>query len=409
MLYSALYATVMLALLPFEYAKRPPQQRPRWISEKLGNLPNLNGRSIWVHAVSVGEVVAAAPFVHALTKAYPNDHIVVSTITDTGQKVARERMPHSAHVVYLPFDLPGPINKAIAAINPRALIIMETELWPNLIGCATKSGVPVAMLNGRISEKSYRGYSKVAFLLKGMLNQITLYGMQDEEYAKRIVALGAPSERVQTLGNFKFDYTPANKPISWACGLKGPVVLVGSTHRGEDAIMIDAFGQLKAQFPSLTMIIAPRHPERFDEVAQLIQASGHKLVRRSAIGSEEELSSCIVLLDTVGELSASYAICDVAVVGGSFIPHGGQNPLEPAAWGKPTLCGPHMHNFPFVREFYAHGAALEVNAENLASELARVLGDQSLREQMGQAARHLMEQNRGAVERAINAIGTILK
>ncbi|MGD2079921.1 MAG: 3-deoxy-D-manno-octulosonic acid transferase [Nitrospirota bacterium] len=409
LLYSLVYSIALACVFPFEYRKRPRGVRRRWLREKLGRVgPGPGGPAVWVHAVSVGEVLAAEAFIKALKKKHPALEVVVSTITDTGQEVAGSRLGGLAGVVYMPFDTGSAMGRAIAALKPSVFIIMETELWPNAIWRMKGSGVPVVMLNGRISESSFKGYRKIRPFMRKVLEPVDVFCMQDEEYASRMVEMGAPREKVRVTGNFKFDVSlPGGKP-PWGALLEGPAIVAGSTHRGEEALIISAYEGLKAEFGDLILIIAPRHPERFDEVEGILRESRVPYVRRSNLG-DSPVSGKAVLLDTMGELSSVYSLCDVAVMGGSFIEHGGQNPLEPAYWGKPVVCGPHMENFPFVRKFYEAGAALEASEGNLRAVLRDLLSSPERRGAIGAAAAELLRKNSGAVQRAIEVVEGFLR
>jgi 3-deoxy-D-manno-octulosonic-acid transferase len=298
-------------------------------------------------------------------------------------------------------------------MNPSLFLIMETELWPGAISVMHRASVPVVLLNGRISEKSFRGYRRIAFFLKTVLRRVSLFCMQDEAYAARIRALGAPADGVKVTGNFKFDTKPPTSVPAWTAGLGRPVIVAGSTHRGEEEGLLKACGKLREEFPGLTLILAPRHPERFAEAEELIQRRGHECMRRSRFGAGPEPAvqlsrGGVVLLDVMGELASVYGCADVAVVGGSFIAHGGQNPLEPAYWSKPVLCGPSMGNFPFVEEFYAENAAVKVDAAGLADALGRILRSPDLAASMGRSSRRVYDRNAGAVERTLREVERFL-
>ncbi len=412
-LYSFLYSLALLLFFPLEYLKRPRRLRSLWLSERLGNpqitLKAHKGKTLWVHAVSVGEALAAATFIHEYLKSRPDDRIVVSTITDTGRAVATERLEGLAQVIYLPFDLQGPISKVIEHIRPDALVIMETELWPNLIRTVKLNRIPVCLLNGRISEKSYGNYMRVKWIFKPVLDMVDVFCVQNEVYAERLRELGVSSDKVNITGSFKFDIKVKDEQLDWTLRLSGPVLIAGSTHKGEDEIVLDAYKRLLAEHPGLNLVIAPRHPRRFDDVWSLIEKDSVYCIRRTALAETDgKISGAVILLDTVGELSMLYRAADVVVMGGSFIPHGGQNPLEPAYWGKPVLCGPHMENFPFIKEFYDSKAAIETSRDGLYDDLNGLLGTASRRDEMGSNAKAILERNRGAVGRAIKVISGLI-
>lgn len=409
--YTLLYIVVLIFILPFEYFKRPPDIRKRWLKEKFGFYPSAcipyPASCIWVHAVSVGEVMSAIPLISSLRAAYPAHSIILSTITDTGQKVAMEKSPGGTKIIYLPFDIPFILKSVIHKMNPELLIIIETELWPNLLRAFRNSGIPVTMLNGRISKKSFRGYKKISFFMKKVLFSVDSFGVQNEEYAERLRSLGADSRKIHITGNFKFDANhPAQSP-PWTSSVGKPVIVAGSTHEGEEELLTTAFTDLKRDFPDINLIIAPRHPERFGRVEDILRARGMEFLKRSELNekkSPDSIHGRIILLDSVGELSSVYGISTIAVIGKSFRGHGGQNPLEPAYWGIPIVCGPHMENFPVIRDFYRAGAAVEVTEEILPRILRDMLLSPERAGEIGLNARKIYQMNTGAVERAMKII-----
>lgn len=418
-LYTLLYAVVLIALMPLQYFRRPRDARRRWLRERFGRYDltaashAAGARVLWAHAVSVGETIAAVPLLRKLARRDPSLSVFVSTVTDTGRQVAGDRLGGEARVIYVPFDLPSAVNRALDVIRPSLLVIMETELWPNLIRIASARRIPVLLVNGRISERSYRGYRRIGFFVRGLLREVTVFCMQNELYAERIRNLGAPPERVRVLGSLKFDAPPLLSIPAWTAILRRPIIVGGSTHRSEEDLILDAFVKLRQEFPDLNVILAPRHPERFREVEDLTKKRGLAYLRRSDIGAageaERKRSGIVVILDAMGELSAVYGACDVAVMGGSFIAHGGQNPLEPAYWAKPIVCGPHMENFPFIAEFYRRGGAVEVEADGLASRLLEILDSPEKRAAMGKSARGLYEKNAGAGDRTLEVVEEFLR
>ncbi|MBN2654846.1 MAG: 3-deoxy-D-manno-octulosonic acid transferase [Nitrospirae bacterium] len=404
--YTILYSTALLLMLPYEFFRRPSTLRRRWISERLGFIPKFKAQKrIMIHAVSVGEVIASEPIVKRLKAEYPELEIVISTVTDTGQKVAGERIGSIAKIIYVPFDLPCAVNKMLDAVKPQLFMIMETELWPNLIKALYDRKIPTALINGRISEKSFTGYCKLRFFFSRLLRMISLFCVQTQEYAERIKALGALPESVVVTGNLKFEMKPSAAAPEWTGKLKGLTIIGGSTHATEEQLLLEVYGLLIKKYSDINLILAPRHPERFDDVAQLAKASGLRYVRRSDIDSGySDTSGMVVILDVMGELSSVYSACDIAVMGGSFIEHGGQNLLEPASYAKAIVCGSHMENFPFAQDFYKAGAALRSEREDLAVVLQGLLTDTESIRLMGIKAKELFDKNAGAVERSIEAI-----
>ena len=426
LLYTLLYCTVLVFLLPFQYLKRPKKLRKRWLREKFGFLNSefgiRNSEFIWIHAVSVGEVMAAIPLLKKLREKYPSKSLMLSTITDTGQKVARERVPEGTMVFYLPFDIPIILKRVFERMRPELLITIETELWPNLFRISRQYGIPVVLLNGRISEKSFKGYKKASFFMKEVLSNVDLFCMQSEMDAERISSIGVNEGRIKVLGNFKFDIKPPSKIPEWSERMKGPVLIAGSTHEGEEEFLISAYMKLKKDFTDLNLILAPRHPERFKDVEDLLRSKGVSFIKRSAFSTSnpplpplvkggeggfselQTFSGTVILLDTVGELSAVYGISDIAIIGKSFKGYGGQNPLEPAYWGKPIVCGLHMENFPFIKDFYREGAAFEVDENGLYPKLRELLLLPEKAKETGLKAQQLYKKNTGAVDRAIEVI-----
>lgn len=426
-IYSLLYFMVTVILLPFEYLKRPAELRQKWLREKFGFLSSElrslsdgpDSKPVWVHAVSMGEVIAAMPFIAELKKRYPFMRIVLSTVTDTGRKVAWERASDIADVIYIPFDLSFVIKKVIRKIKPELFITIETEIWPNIFRVCRDAGIPVLVMNGRLSENSFKGYKKTGFFIKNVLQCVSMFCMQEQIYAERIKALGVDENRIEVTGNFKFDTRPSDMAPEWVNLLKGPVMLAGSTHDGEEEMALSAFNGLRYEFPDLTLIIAPRHPERFKEVEELIRRKGLECLRVSEVrktGSYEAMSfstsqllNFVVLLDTVGELAPVYGIADIAVIGGSFIRHGGQNPLEPAFWGKPIICGPYMENFPFIEDFYEKGGAIETDSEGLNDVVAELMRSPEKRKKMGEISRAIYNEKAGSIGRAMSVLDKFMQ
>ncbi|MBI5634723.1 MAG: 3-deoxy-D-manno-octulosonic acid transferase [Nitrospirae bacterium] len=417
LIYSILYTAALLILFMPEYLKRPSDLRKKWLCDKFGFFDLLrithHSSPIWIHAVSVGEVNAAMPFLRKLKAAYPDIPLILSTITDTGQAVARQKAPEGTHLVYLPFDLRIILKKCFDKIRPRLLIVMETELWPNIFRIAAERTVPVIILNGRISERSSRRYQKASFFMKKVFDHVTLFCMQSPSDADRIKSIGAEESKVIVLGNFKFDMDISQHIPFWAREVQGQVIVAGSTHAGEEQIIIDAYRENVYLFPGLKLIIAPRHPERFGEAEEVIRKSDIRYIKRSQLGPEGEDPGSkkfnILLLDTVGELTAVYGIATIAIMGKSIEGVGGQNPLEPAFWGKPIICGQHMENFPFIKDFYAAGAAFQVTSTGLAKKIKELLMQPEKAKSAGEKARALYLKNSGAVDRAMQIVDGFVK
>jgi 3-deoxy-D-manno-octulosonic-acid transferase len=401
--YSLLYAVAVLILLIPEYLRRPKELRRKWLREKFGYVPECDS-AIWVHAVSVGEVGASIGLLDKLKAQYPQSPVILSTITDTGQRVALSKAPKGTTVVYLPFDLKYILDRCLRRTRPRAFMVIETELWPNIFRTFAENRVPVLVLNGRISERSARGYRKISFFMKKVFSYVSVFCMQGHVDADRIRSIGAEETKVSVLGNFKFDIDVAEDMPLWAKSIGGPTIVAGSTHKGEEELILTAFMENMKFFPQMKLILAPRHPERFEEVAAILSKCGVPYVKRTEINSPGRLGASVILLDTVGELSSVYGASDIAIMGKSFEGIGGQNPLEPAFWGKPIICGPHMENFPFIKDFYREGAAFEVEAAALPKKIKELLLAPDRAKSAGQKARELFLRNSGAVDRAMGII-----
>jgi 3-deoxy-D-manno-octulosonic-acid transferase len=418
LLYGVLLAVAFVCSIPFYLWKgRGSGKYLKTFRERFGRLPpEVAGEagSLWVHAVSVGEVLAARPLVAPLRERFPGRRLVVSTTTLTGHAVARQRLRDHDALFFAPFDFPGPCRRALRATRAEWLILVETELWPNLIREAKRHGARVALVNGRISPRSFPRYRRLRGLLRPMLHQVDLFLMQGPAHAERILALGAPPERVRVSGNLKFDALQAPPPrpelsafFEPAAGR--PLLLAGSTVEGEEPILLRAYGRLQASWPELALAIAPRHPERFDAVPALCQAAGLRCRRRSAAGSAPLAAGEVLLLDSLGELASAYSFATVAFVGGSLVARGGHNVLEAVAWGTPVVVGPHMENFQEIAdELRAAGGLLQVAGEaELIEALGELLGDAARRRALGQNGRAVVERSRGALRRSVDALAEL--
>jgi 3-deoxy-D-manno-octulosonic-acid transferase len=373
---------------------------------------------IWLHAVSVGEVLAASRLVVELDRAFPGFHLVISTTTRTGQELARERFGRN-RVFYCPLDLPWAVRAYLKALNPRLLILAETEFWPNLLSGCFRRGIPVGVVNARISDRSWPRYRLLRGLWIPILGRLACVLAQSETDAHRLKLLGCPQERVSVAGNLKFDVRAAGEADA-TLKLKelGPglrVIVAGSTLAGEEAALLEAWPQLLQADPQLAMVLAPRHPERFGVVETLLEKSGFSWVKRSdwrtqPAGALKPLRPGeIVLLDTIGELASVYSLSTVAFVGGSLIPAGGHNPLEPAQFGVPIVMGPHYANFRAITEdLRAHDAIRIATKEELAATLIELLGDRMAAEAMGGRAREVYASQAGATERTVRALQGLL-
>jgi 3-deoxy-D-manno-octulosonic-acid transferase len=429
--YSILLALGIIVLLPaFLLDAARHGKYVAGLRERAGGVAPVEARGrpvVWLHCVSVGEAQAARPLVALLRERFPDLALAVSTTTLTGQRVAREAFgPSAAAVFYFPFDWAWSVRRTLRAVNPAAVLLLETELWPRFLRECRARGVPVAVVNGRISQKSFRRYAKLGRLIRAVLGDLALAVMQTEEDAARIRELGLAAGRVKVSGNIKFDIgTPATEPPATAelrsrfrLDDSRPLVVAASTHAPEETIIIEAFKRTSADLADKRprLLLAPRHPERFGEVAALLDASGLTWARRSVAPASADGGCDAVLLDTIGELRAAYPLAELVFVGGSIARTGGHNVLEPAAEAKCVVTGPHTFNFQeIVRRFGERDALVQLRAvsdEEAADELARVmtglLTDDARRRELGARARAVLEQNRGATERTVELIAPLL-
>jgi 3-deoxy-D-manno-octulosonic-acid transferase len=400
------------------------------LAQRLGRIPNLEsstGPLIWLHCVSVGETEAARPLVRALRDRLPSHRLVVSTTTVTGQAVARNAFGQTATAVfYFPIDWSWTVRRVLNALNPTAILIMETELWPNLLRECGRRSIPVALVNGRISPTSFRRYRKIRGFMRMILGDLRFAFMQSEEDAQRLTELGLNPERITSVGNMKFDSAPlptSENNVSselqqrFAFNSDEHVIVAASTHSPEETVVIESFKAVRESNQRTRLIIVPRHPERFDEVAKLIEDSGFEWSRRSAPPSPSDKTSAIVLLDSIGELRATFQFADLAFIGGSLIPHGGQNVLEPAAHGVCVITGAHTHNFAAItRALLAEDALIQLPRLSIAeapAALARtineLLRDEARRKAIGQRAQNVCTQNRGATRQTVEMIIKLLE
>jgi 3-deoxy-D-manno-octulosonic-acid transferase len=387
---------------------------------------------IWIHAVSVGEVLAALPLAKQLKQQFPGKPLIVSTTTATGQRLARERFDFADGFLYFPFDWTWVVRRVLRAVSPSCIVILETEIWPNFLREANREGVLVIFVNGRISDRSMRRYkrflSSLGFALKGFFRKVlsdpTLFLMQSEKDSARVLELGAPPDRVIITGNLKYDSPlPSESEFGRWLGntiekhARRPLIVAGSVTAGEEPLVLSAFALLQTRSPNAFMVLAPRKPDRFDAAAKYIEESNREYVRRSQIslasqdGSALTNSASVLLLDSIGELAGLYRIADAVFVGGSLVPAGGHNILEPAGFGKPPVFGNSMENFAEVaRAVIARDAGLKVySAEELGAAWIALTRSPEKSRIMGEAARALVEENRGATDRAVAHIKTILQ
>ncbi len=426
LLYSALVVAGSLLVSPwFVYQAVRHKKYLGSLWQRMGYLPvsfNMDAdQSIWIHAVSVGEVLTARPLVRDLRQRYPRLRVFLSTTTLAGQQVARRNVPDADAVFYFPFDLGVFVRRTLNLVRPRLFVMMETEIWPNLLRECRRQGVKTALVNGRLSQRSYPRYRLVRPFMRRVLADIDRLCVQSDRSARRFIDLGADPARVDVTGSLKFDSLEAAAPTLqirardrvlryFRMPPSRPVLLAGSTMKGEEAAVLRAFRRVRAVSPAALLVLAPRHPERFDDVEQQCRDEGFKTVRRTELPIDAEPRADIVVVDTIGELATIYQIGTLVFVGGSLVATGGHNILEPAVFGKPIVFGPHMQNFAEIADaFLANGAAVQVRtAHELDEALVSLITDPVRRARLGAAARALVEANRGAKDRSLAVLEALL-
>ena len=412
-----IYTALLYLILPYMLLRllwrslKTPAYRGRW-KERLGLFePFGEADTLWIHAVSVGEVQAALPLVRLLRERHPDQPIVITTTTPTGSQRVKELFNDELFHVYAPYDLPLIVERFLDRARPRLMVLMETEIWPNMLAICQRRGIPSLLANARLSERSARGYASLGAFTRNTFATIDLIAAQAPADAKRFAELGAKPDRIEVTGSIKFDIrlprilNEQAEVVRRIWGYDRPVWVAASTHEGEDEQVLDAHAQICQQLPACLLVLVPRHPERFDRVAALCRKRGFNLVRRSSQANCQPGTS-VFLGDSMGELPVFLAGADVAFVGGSFVEHGGHNMLEPAALGVPVVFGPHNFNFAAISELLLENdAAVCVQT---ASELAVVvegwLGDASERYRVGENGRRVVEQNRGALKKLAGLI-----
>lgn len=413
------YLLTPIILLRLLYrSTKAPAYRQRW-AERFGfsACAPSSENIIWLHAVSVGETLAAVPLVKALQAKYPQYRLLVTCMTPTGSDRIKSAFGDSVDHCYAPYDTLDAVARFLARVNPKLLIIMETELWPNTIAACQRRNIPVILANGRLSARSAKAYQRIRSLAQPMLSSLSAVAAQHRDDGARFVDLGLPEAAMQVTGNIKFDLSldqavqtkAAELSEQWSGQGKRLVFLAASTHRGEDEIIIDAFNQIRQQIDQALLVLVPRHPERFNQVAELCKTAGFNLARRSQ--SDQVGGVDILLGDSMGELMAFYGACDIAFVGGSLVANGGHNMIEPAAWGVPVLTGPHLFNFTEASQLLIDGGAMQVanNAKQLAEQSIALFESQKRREKMGNQARLIAEANRGALDNLVAVIDRFIE
>ena len=434
-LYSVLVLVIAVIASPwFVYQALRYKKYVGSLGQRMGYLPvsfNMDGdESIWIHAVSVGEVLTARPLISDLKRRYPDLRMFVSTTTMAGQQLARRSVQDVDAVFYFPFDLGVFVRRTLDLVRPRLFIMMETEIWPTLLRECRARGVKTAVVNGRLSARSFPRYRMIRGFMRRVLDHVDRFLVQSEESARRFIDLGADPARVVVTGSLKFDsldlgsaaHPTTQSPRRGGPGARDrvlryfrvpasrPVIVAGSTMKGEESAVLRAFRRVRTTAPNTLLVIAPRHPERFGEVEQLARSEGWKVARRSDLAVDTEPRVDIVVLDTIGELATVYQLGTVVFVGGSLVATGGHNVLEPAVFGKPIVFGPHMDNFAEIADaFVTNGAGVQLAGEQELDEaLLSLMGDPVRRARLGAAARALVEANRGAKEKSVAVLADLL-
>lgn len=415
-----IYTVLFYCLLPFLFlrllwrSRLNPEYRKRW-RERLGFFPQELQQSIWVHAVSVGESIAAVPLIKALKAAYPEIPLIVTNMTPTGYARVKAALGDGVLQSYIPYDVPDAVQRFLRRTKPLIAVIMETELWPNLFAACAEREIPILIANARLSEKSMRGYQHITVLTKEMLSKVNHIAAQSEKDAERFVVLGLSKNKVSVTGNIKFDMelpkelALKSEALRLQFGADRFIWIAASTHQGEEEIVLAAHQLIREKIPNALLILVPRHPERFNWVADLIQQKQFSYARRSQVAACDN-NTAVYLSDTMGELLLMYSICDVAFVGGSLVSVGGHNMLEPAVLHKPVLTGPQLFNFAEISEmlFAAKGMIKITDAETLAQEVIRFSNDIPFRNLTGENAYSVVEKNRGSLQRQLQWVERLI-
>lgn len=414
-LYDFLFLVFSIFHLPYLLIKRKWHQDFTMRFGFLGklNLNNSNIKSIWIHAVSVGEVVVIKNLLSDIRRQYPENPIVISVVTQTGFEMAQKISNPEDHIIYAPLDFSLSVKKYIKAINPCVYINAETEIWPNLLTELKRCNIPVVQVNGRVSDQAFKGYKFFLQFIRPIFQSITFFCMQSELDADRIKFLGVAEKQVEVVGNMKFDdiLDDHQKELSGLIIDENEELFVaGSTHPGEEDIVLDVFSKVQNQFKNLRLVIAPRHPERADEIVGLVEKKGFKAIRFSQVYDLIVDQKTVVVVDTIGHLRLLYRLAKVVFVGKSLTAKGGHNIIEPAYFEKPVIVGPHMENFKNITElFLRNNAIIQVENESaLIIEIEKLLSDPIACEEMGMRAREVIEQYRGASEKTVNIISDVL-
>jgi 3-deoxy-D-manno-octulosonic-acid transferase len=427
LIYSFLFTLGVLLTAPYYLWKRRDELAGRLWRERFGLLPEsfqqAERGAIWLHAVSVGETLAVVRLARDLQGLFPDRKIFLSSVTPAGRVAGESRLPSVAGRFYLPMDWRGAVGAALERIQPSLLLIVETELWPNLLRASHEFGARIILVNARLSTRSFRRYRLLRPLMRRVLEHVDVICAQTEADAERFRHLGAAPERIVLAGNLKFDSEPP-RLAAFSCLLekavamtaRGPIMIAASTMPGEEPIVLAAWSKVRAHYPKALLVLAPRHPARFDEVAQILTDSGRSYTRRTHLASQEpEISSQVaapevLLLDTIGELAGILELADVVFMGGSLVPTGGHNILEAAYWAKPVVFGPHMENFQDIaRLFLEANACVQVqDAAGLAESVLKLFGDRAAAERLGERGKQVLQKQTGATARVLEQVQRLL-
>ncbi len=420
-LYNLILTCFLLVYVPFLFIQTLFKKHPtRLLKERLGGFPDLSAHHpIWVHAASVGEVLCCVPLLKRIREEVPDTAIVLTTMTSTGNETAKKLIPEANWIFFFPLDHPVLIRRVLKKLRPRLFLIAETELWPNLLRLCALKKIPVLLFNGRISEKSLRGYLFFKSFFKRCLESISFFLMQSEEDRNRMIEIGAPSERTTVVGNIKFDQIPPGKDSEPATDLltsfrlqgNETILIAGSTHQGEEEIFIQVYKDLKKTYNHLILILAPRHLDRLEDVEKILSREGLRWKRRSSLPQQDPKEAKeVILIDTMGELMRIYRLGTLVFIGGSLVSIGGHNPLEPLLFKKCVLLGPYMFNFLEIsRRLIAEGGAVLVkDRETLYFQIKRLLSDEKTRKEIGENGYQFLHKHRGATERIFEKIRPFL-
>lgn len=415
-----IYTVFFYIALPFVFlrllwrSRQLPSYRQRW-AERLGFCPHRLDQCIWVHAVSVGEIIAAVPLIKALQARYPERPLLVTNMTPTGAARTKALLGDSVLQAYIPYDVPDAVARFLKRVNPQVGVIIETELWPNLFAACQKRHIPIAVVNARLSVQSIAGYRMIAPFMRQVLSAVHVLAAQTQADADRFKTLGMSAARITVTGNIKFDIELPVEIFSQKNALRQQlgedrfIWIAASTHEKEEEIILAAHRLISQKFPKSLLVLVPRHPDRFEKVFALIEQQGFQVIRRSQ-GKKCEPATQIYFGDTMGEMLLLYAVSDVAFVGGSFITLGGHNMLEPAILEKPIITGPHLFNFTEISELLqeAKGAVVTQDANGLAAEVCHLFQNENYRKQMGANARDVVLANRGALAKQMRLVNTLI-